>query len=63
MKARTRARKFEGFGVVTRKGKFLWQYCRSTAEATKEAYQAHNPEVEGHPDGHKVVPLKLALFD
>lgn len=60
---KSKRRRFEGFGVVTRQGHFLWQYCRSTAKATQEAYQAHNPEVEGHPDGHKVVPLDLSLFD
>ena len=60
---KTKKRKFEGFGVVTRQGHFLWQYCRSTSEATSEAYQAHNPQLEEHPDGHRIVNLDLSLFD
>jgi len=62
-KNKTKPRKFAGFGVVTRQGHFLWQYCRPTEEATSEAYQAHNPQLDDHPDGHKIVACNLSLFD
>ena len=57
----TKTRNFEGFGVITRQGRFLWQYCRPTKEATQEAYERHNPQVTDHEDGYKIVPLKLTF--
>jgi len=56
-------RKFEGYGVITRHGQFLWQYCRPEEQATKDAYEAHNPQVEGHEEGYKIVRLAMSLFD
>ena len=46
-----RPRKFTGFGVVTRQGHYLQQYDRVTEEQTRQAYEAHNPQIEGHTDG------------
>ena len=54
-------RKFEGFGVVTRQGRFLWQYSRPEATQTREAYETHNPQLEDHPDGHKLVKIRMMI--
>lgn len=51
----TKPRKFKGFGVVTRQGRLLWQYSRPTEAETRQAYERHNPQVEGHEDGYKLV--------
>lgn len=56
-------RKFKGFGVVTRQGLFLWQYTRPTEAETLKAYQTHNPQVEGHQDGFKIVSIALYFQD
>ena len=54
-------RKFKGFGVVTRQGRFLWQYSRPEEGATRAAYAIHNPQLEDHPDGHQIVKLSLLV--
>ena len=57
----TKQRKFKGFGVVTRQGRFLWQYSRPKEAETREAYERHNPQLEGHEDGHKLVNLSVLV--
>ena len=57
----TRPRKFSGFGVVTRQGRFLWQYSRPDEAQAREAYERHNPQLDDHPDGYSVVKLSLRL--
>ncbi len=52
---------YHGFGVVTRQGRFLWQYLRHNEEETRTAYEAHNPQVEGCSDGHKIVKVRLSF--
>lgn len=56
-----RPRKYSGFGVVTRQGHYLWQYTRHTEELTRQAYEAHNPQIEGHTDGHKIVKVRKVI--
>lgn len=51
----TKKRKFHGFGVVTRQGRFLGRYSRTSIDETREAYERHNPQVEGHEDGYSIV--------
>ena len=56
-------RNFSGFGVVTRQGRFLWQYSRANEQATREAYEKHNPQLDDHPDGYKIVSINLKLSE
>ncbi len=58
---KARPRKYSGFGVVTRQGHFLWPYVRPVEDDTRQLYQKQNPEVEGHPDGHKIVKIKMTF--
>ena len=58
-----RPRKFSGFGVVTRQGQYLQQYFSPTEAQTREAYEAHNPQIEGHEDGYKVLPIRFLLTE
>lgn len=48
----TKKRKFIGFSVVTREGRYLRQYDRPTETETRQAYERHNPQIEGHEDGY-----------
>ena len=57
----TKPRKFSGYGVITRQGRFLWPYSRHREADTREAYERHNPQVEGHEDGHKLVKLSILI--
>ncbi len=52
---KSKKRKYNGFGVVTRQGRLLWQYSRPTEDETRKAYECHNPQVEGHEDGYTLV--------
>ena len=56
----TKPRKFKGFGVVTREGCYLWGYSRPTEVETREAYERHNPQVDGH-DSYRLVKLAVLL--
>ena len=56
-----RPRKFSGFGVVTRQGHYLQQYDRHTEALTREAYEGHNPQVEGHTDGYTLVKVRKII--
>ena len=47
--------------MVTRQGHYLWQYTRHTEELTRQAYEAHNPQIEGHTDGHKIVKVRKVI--
>lgn len=58
MKAK-RPRKYSGFGVETRQGRLLWHYLRHDEEDTRQDYLRHNPQVDDHPDGHKIVAVKI----
>lgn len=58
---RAKLPKLKGFGVVTRQGHFLWHYTRPDEDETRQLYQQHNPEVKGHPDGHKIIKVKLTF--
>jgi len=60
---KAKPRYFDGFGVITHQGRFLWQYSRPDEQQTREAYEAHNPQIEGHEDGYKVVSLRFLLTE
>tara|TARA_R110002049_G_scaffold175705_1_gene342986 strand:+ start:1554 stop:1742 length:189 start_codon:yes stop_codon:yes gene_type:complete len=54
-------RTFKGFGVVTRQGRFLWGYSSPDKEQTRQAYERHNPQIEGHGDGYQLVKIHLKI--
>lgn len=57
----SKPRKFSGYGVITRQGRLLWQYNRPKEAETREAYERHNPQLEGHEDGHQLAKLSILL--
>lgn len=54
---------FNGFGVVTRQGHFLGQYFKPKLSDTETLYLQHNPQIEGHDNGHKFVKVKISIED
>ena len=59
---KAKTRNFDGFGVVTHQGHFLWQYSRPDEQQARDAYEAHNPQIEGHEDGYSIKKLRGEIW-
>ena len=54
-------RKFKGFAALDRRGNLLWGTMATKEGRAQELFKNFNPEVDGHPNGEKIVQVEIYI--